>query len=148
MPVHHTGQVAIFCMLLTHHTCWLLHTALQPMPDIQPLSYWYPRHSSNLYPSTQCVSSQYSKSLFVGSRGPGNPIHLTHCVCSSNCMVQYTVVSLCDNCYDHHFCMFHFSLYISFLLYSCFIPAPCFFTSNFHLLYLRLRTSLKHHVQP
>ena len=30
----------------------------------------------------------------MGSRGPGNPVHLTHCVHSSNCMVQYTVVSL------------------------------------------------------
>ena len=59
MPVHHTHQVAIFCMLLTHHTCCLLHMALQPIPDTQlntwPLSYWCPRHSSNPYPLTQCV---------------------------------------------------------------------------------------------
>ena len=63
---------------------------------IQLLSYWCPRHSLNLYPSTQCVSSQYSKSLFVGSRGPRNPIHSTHCVHSLNHMVQYTVVFLCE----------------------------------------------------
>ena len=78
-----------------------LPTALQPMlhtqPDIQPLSYWRPRHSSNLYPLTQCVvcSFQYSKPLFVGSRGPRNPIHSTQCVHSLNHMVWYTVVSLC-----------------------------------------------------
>ena len=132
LPVHNPSQLALFCMLVIHHTCWLLHTALQahllshypcqctkyasgppmqsltihtvcwclqPMPDtqpdIQPLSYWCPRHSLNLYPLTVC-SSKYSKPLFVGSRAPGNLIPSTQCVCSLNCMVQYTVVSLCE----------------------------------------------------
>ena len=40
--------------------------------------------------------SQYSNPLFVGLRGPRNPNNLTHCVHSLNCMVQYTVVSLCE----------------------------------------------------
>ena len=69
---------------------------LDTQPDIRLLSYWRLRHSLNLYPSTVC-SSQYSNLLFVGLRGPGNLIHLTQCVRSLNCMVQYTVVSLCDN---------------------------------------------------
>ena len=44
--------------------------------------------------NTVC-SSQYSNLLFMGLRGPRNPIHSTQCVHSLNCMVQYTVVSLC-----------------------------------------------------
>ena len=99
VPVHHPSQLAPFCMLVTHHTYWApphgsATNARHPTRHLTTILLAPEAFLESVSFNTVC-SSQYSNLLFMGLRGPRNPIHSTQCVHSLNCMVQHTVVSLC-----------------------------------------------------
>ena len=62
MPVHHLSQLALCCMLVSHHTCWLPHMARQA-------------HLLSHYP---CQSTGYARQLHMPSMSLSYPVPMHH----------------------------------------------------------------------
>ena len=84
MPVHHPSHLTLCCMLVSHHTCWLFHTALQA-------------HLLSHYPC-QCpryASGPYMTSLTIPYHMPvHHPSQLALCcmmVSHNTCQLSHTV---------------------------------------------------------